>query len=113
MGRGLGQLQREILRLVDESFGPDGERAWAIADLAARIFGDGYADTQRRSVARAVQGLATRGHVELFRSARWRRPDGLPVPETFMISAKRIAEMRAEREDAFLAAVMEYGASKS
>jgi hypothetical protein len=100
MGRGMGKLQREILDLVDGGPGPDGETPWFVADLTERIFGVGYADTQRRSVDRAVRSLAERDLVELYLTARWPRSDGMPLPELAVLSVERMVD-----------AVMMHGAS--
>jgi hypothetical protein len=77
VGRGLGKLQREVLRIVDEA--PMHQRIGgppcvSVANLTAAIFGEGASDTHRRSVARAAATLRDRGLVEVFRSAeRFRR----------------------------------------
>jgi hypothetical protein len=67
MSRGLGKVQREVLRLVEEA--PAGRRGWApphsrtIAELAAAVYGPTFTDTQRRAIARAVATLEARGLV--------------------------------------------------
>lgn len=72
MSRGLGKLQREVLRIVDEGGRrPDAE---TVTSLTRQIHGEQFTDTQRRSVARAVSTLAERGLVETYRSAERFRP---------------------------------------
>ena len=69
MGRGLGNVQRQVLAaLGDES--PSGHSDWTIAELVCAIFGARYGDSERRSVARAVTTMDARGLVTTHLSAR-------------------------------------------
>jgi hypothetical protein len=97
MGRGLGEVQRRVLELL-HSRPPTGFRhQWSVAELTVGIHGDGYTDSQRRSVARAVSALARRGLVNAslsakqYREAEVQRPAGrrieywdVPIPETLV-----------------------------
>lgn len=59
----MGATQRAVLGLVD------GEPV-SVAALTASIHGDGFTDSQRRLVARAVASLAARGLVDAHLGAR-------------------------------------------
>lgn len=70
MGRGLGELQRSILAIIER------ERANGLtsdarpseqldaAKIATELFGDHASDTDRRGVARGLQALERRGLIE-------------------------------------------------
>ena len=96
MGRGLGDLQLSILGLLQSRPpGRDFRQRWSVAELTQRIHGDGFTDTDRRGVARAVSALAKRGLVNASLSAKTRRPAEVrryghterwevPIPETLV-----------------------------
>jgi hypothetical protein len=69
MSRGLGQLQRRIMDVIERERARDGS---ALSDpakwidsysLAAELFGADATDTDRRKIARALAGLERRGLV--------------------------------------------------
>jgi hypothetical protein len=60
MSKGIGQLQRQILEIIDDEGGKASR-----SEILYRYAGAAHTSSQRHSVARAIHNLADRGYVEL------------------------------------------------
>lgn len=72
MGRGLGEVQRTVLKALGEVRAEGRPAGLRVCQLARRLYGPAPTTVQYDTVRHAVAGLERRGLVEVWRS--WRTP---------------------------------------